>query len=224
MTYILLFALVPAFFLVLGNLIAMVRTPGESLESLFQHFAAGVVFSAVALELLPRLRETQDPLAAALGFIAGVIVMLLIERYAENAGFAVPVAVDLFIDGMLVAIGFVAGREGGFLLLAGLSMETFSLGLSMAPMMIKKGVSKLRTIMLAVGLGLAILVGAGAGYAASGISGPGLTAILGFGVAALLYLVTEELLAQAHKREDTPIVTASFFAGFLIPFLISYIR
>ena len=39
--------------------------------------------------------------------------------------------------------------------------------------------------------------------------------MLAFGVAALLYLVTEELLVEAHETEDTPLATATFFAGFL---------
>lgn len=39
---------------------------------------------------------------------------------------------------------------------------------------------------------------------------------LSFGAAALLYLVIEELLVEAHETKDTPIITASFFLGFLI--------
>lgn len=40
-------------------------------------------------------------------------------------------------------------------------------------------------------------------------------AILSFGLAALLYLVTEELLREAHEEGETRIGTALFFAGFL---------
>jgi ZIP family zinc transporter len=39
--------------------------------------------------------------------------------------------------------------------------------------------------------------------------------ILSFGLAALLFLVTEELLVEAHKEPETPISTALFFIGFL---------
>ena len=39
--------------------------------------------------------------------------------------------------------------------------------------------------------------------------------MLAFALAALLYLVTEELLAEAHETPDVPLVTALFFAGFL---------
>jgi ZIP family zinc transporter len=37
---------------------------------------------------------------------------------------------------------------------------------------------------------------------------------------ALLYLVTEELLVEAHEVPDRPWVTATFFAGFLVLLLL----
>ena len=39
---------------------------------------------------------------------------------------------------------------------------------------------------------------------------------------ALLYLVTEELLTEAHETEDTPLLTATFFAGFLLILVLSF--
>ncbi len=47
-------------------------------------------------------------------------------------------------------------------------------------------------------------------------------AILALTCAALLYLVTEELLVEAHKALDapeTPLTTAAFFVGFVVLFL-----
>ena len=32
---------------------------------------------------------------------------------------------------------------------------------------------------------------------------------------ALLYLVTEELLVEAHEKPDTPLISSMFFVGFL---------
>ena len=66
------------------------------------------------------------------------------------------------------------------------------------------------------GLTALLLAGAVAGTLAAGaLSGGALAGLLAFGVAALLYLVTEELLVEAHETEDTPLATATFFAGFL---------
>ncbi|HEV8177483.1 MAG TPA: hypothetical protein VGP44_07295 [Gemmatimonadales bacterium] len=42
-----------------------------------------------------------------------------------------------------------------------------------------------------------------------------LAAVLAFGAAALLYLVVEELLVEAHEEAETPLLGAMFFLGFL---------
>ena len=60
--------------------------------------------------------------------------------------------------------------------------------------------------------------GAGAAIAAAllgGLLGPWLAGVISFGLAALLYLVTEELLVEAHEVKETHPATAMFFVGFL---------
>jgi ZIP family zinc transporter len=42
-----------------------------------------------------------------------------------------------------------------------------------------------------------------------------ITGFLSFGLMALLYLVTEELLVEAHEKPDTPLISSMFFVGFL---------
>jgi zinc transporter, ZIP family len=215
-------ALVPVAVIVLGGCAAVLRPQGRPLISAFQHFAAGVVFSAVAIELLPRLHEIDQPLPMVAGFVAGVLAMMASRRWFEAAGALVPTAVDLFIDGLLIAIGLAAGTFGGMLLLAGLTVEGLSLGLASAPALVRQGAGNLKAIAIMGGLGLMILLGATAGYAVIGTSPPLLAAILGFGVAALLYLVTEDLLLEAHATSDTPAITATFFLGFLIPLVLAH--
>ncbi len=70
---------------------------------------------------------------------------------------------------------------------------------------------------------LALLVAAGETLGATllaGLSGPTLITVLAFGAAALLYLVTEELLTEAHEVPETGWGAASSFTGFLLLLLI----
>jgi ZIP family zinc transporter len=218
----LLYTLIPCFGLLAGAAYAVATAPPERLVSAFQHFAAGVVFAAVAVELLPQLQAHDSPIAMVFGFCLGVAAMLAAKLVFENAGIIIPVGIDLFIDGVLIALGFAAGVKGGIVLLAGLTLETLSLGLSSAPSLVRSGLSKARVVLLA-GVAGGIVVLAGAGFAVVGLSGSLLAGILGFGVAALLYLVTEELLTEAHEGADTPVITATFFAGFLLPLLFAWL-
>jgi zinc transporter, ZIP family len=221
--WLLICTLIPIAAIMTGGCAAVIRPQGKALVSAFDHFAAGAVFSAVAVELLPKLHEVDRPWSMILGFVAGVLVMLASKRWFEAAGALVPTAVDLFIDGLLIAIGLAAGRFGGMVLLAGLSLEALSLGLSSTPALVRRGATRVRAIATMGGLGLMILLGATAGYAAIGAAPPLMAAILGFGVSALLYLVTEELLFEAHDTPDTPLITATFFLGFLIPIVLAHL-
>jgi ZIP family zinc transporter len=219
--WLLVYTLAPVGAIVLGGCAAVVRSYGKGMVSAFQHFAAGVVFSAVAIELLPKLQEVDQPLPMIAGFLVGVLAMTASRQWFAAAGTLVPMAVDLFIDGLLIAIGLAAGRFGGMVLLAGLTIETLALGLSATPGLVRRGASKVKAVALMGAVGLMILLGAAAGYASVGAAPPVLAAILGFGVSALLYLVTEDLLVEAHATSDTPIVTATFFLGFLIPLVLA---
>lgn len=220
---VLAYTLIPCAGILVGSAAATARAPGERMISAFQHFAAGVVFAAVAVELLPQLHRLDSPITMIVGFVLGIATMLGVKALFENAGIVVPMTVDLLIDGLLIAVGFAAGVMGGMILLIGLTLETLSLGLSTAPALARRGMTRSRVFLLLGAVSLAILVGATAGHLIAGMSSAFLAGILGFGVAALLYLVTEELLSEAHEVPDTPVVTATFFAGFLVPIVIAVI-
>lgn len=240
---ILLYVSIPVLATILGGIIATFRPPGPRLTSAIQHFAAGVVFAAVATELLPEISAEHNNVAVIAGFLAGVGLMLgikwllerLIGREAHGpaavvtetesdkgadeespVGLVVTVAVDILIDGLLIGVGFAAGEEIGILLTVALTLELLFLGLAAAAALAADEIARSKIIAVVLGLAVLVLVGVAiGGFLLGGLSGPWLVTVLSFGAAALLYLVTEELLVEAHEREDTPWVTALFFAGFL---------
>ena len=131
-------------------------------------------------------------------------------------GLVTTVAIDMVIDGLLVGVGFAAGAEAGLVVTIALSLEVLFLVLATAAALVGAGASRGRVLATTAGLTALLLAGAVAGTLAAGaLSGGALAGLLAFGVAALLYLVTEELLVEAHETEDTPLATATFFAGFL---------
>lgn len=226
---ILSFTLVPLTATLLGGIIAAYRQPRDHWQSFFQHFAAGVVLAAVAGEVLPEVDKLHNSLGILLGFGLGVGFLLSLERFlsryeeaadSSTKGFptalVIIVGVDVFLDGLLMGSSFGAGERVGTLITAALTVELLFLGLSTAGAMAKGGASP-RTIITAtalivVGLALGALIG---GAFLSGFTGFWLEVVLSFGAAALLYLVVEELLTEAHQVTETPLLTASFFVGFL---------
>ena len=92
-----------------------------------------------------------------------------------------------------------------------------SLGLATASALGQEGASRARNLATVSGLALLFLVGGGAGATLlSSLSDEWLELVLSFGLAALLFLVTEELLTEAHEEAESPLLTAAFFGGFLI--------
>ena len=227
---ILAYTSLPVIATVIGGVIPTVRTPGPTVRSSIQHFAAGVVFAVVAAELLPDVKRAHAPTAIALSFAFGVVVMLGLRGLSwksEQAvrgrkgwpwGMLLPVGIDLLIDGLLLGIGFVAGAREGKLLAAALAVEGVSLGIATAATFMQAtGSGRWKTVAVVAALSLLFAVGTALGLTLlSGISGHTLGGVLAFGCAALLYLVTEELLVEAHEVAETTLATAMFFAGFLL--------
>ena len=230
---VLTFALIPAAAVILGGLLASFRAPGARLRSAVQHFAAGLLFAAVAGELLPQIMHpatsvASAPLAVVLGFALGIGLMLVVKHVTESAGqkgvnqteqpmrLLVTLGIDMAIDGLLVGLSFAAGAKQGFLLTVALGMEALFLGLSAAVALSKAQASRARIMTVVSSLAVLLLTGALVGASLSRqLSGAALEVVLSFGCAALLYLVTEELLVEAHEAPETPILTAMFFVGFV---------
>ena len=214
------YGIIPLLVAVLGAAIAVWRVPGPRVQSMVQHFAAGVVFAAAAGELLPDMLHDQGAiLPVVLGGMAGVALMLAIRaasaRMGEGSGLVVLTAIDVLIDGFVVSLGFIAGAGQGLLLTIALSIEVLFLGLTVAVAQQETGGSSRRALLVTAGVASLLPLGAVVGTLVfQGVPQAWLTGFFAFGLVALLYLVTEELLVEAHEQPDTPIATAVFFVGF----------
>ena len=203
------------------------RPPGQRLTSAIQHLAAGIVFAAAALELLPKERA-GSALPVIIGFAIGLALMLGLRVVAERLeasdegrgypkGLIVVSALDMVVDGVVLGIGFSAGEQTGVLLAVALTLEVLFLALSVSAAISRAGGRRLVALMVPAGLAVAMSVAAMLARPFLGNLGPfAFTVLLGGGTVALLYLVVEELLVEAHEVQETPLATAAFFAGFLL--------
>nr|WP_294900383.1 transporter [uncultured Pedobacter sp.] len=228
----LLLGLIPFGTILIGGLIAVFFKIAKTIQSAILHFAAGVVFSVVAVEILPDVVRIHRPLQIILGFLFGMILMLLLKFFItklenktkssiEKKSFPltlfIGIAIDVLIDGLLVGIAFSVGNKEGFLLTLAIGIELFSLGLATATSFREKAISKSRTILYIGLLGLVFLVSLALGLTLlHNIKDLMLEFILSFGLSALLFLVVEELLTEAHEVKESPWQTSAFFAGFLL--------
>lgn len=234
-----LYALIPVISILIGGMTGLFQKPSGAFRSSVLHFAAGVVFSVVAVELLPDVIKEHKPVEVGLGFGLGIATMLLIKYFAEKyeskskknsnttalpMGLLVALGMDMVIDGLLLGVGFAAGNTEGILLSVALAFEVYSLGLAVVLACSKSNISKQKNLFILFILGLAFFVGSVLGITLlSSLSQEMLELVLSFGLAALLFLVTEELLIEAHEEKETLLQTSMFFVGFLIFLLVGMV-
>ena len=272
--------LMPACAMMLLSLVAInVQVPVKIVSAL-QHLAAGIVLSAVAVELVPPILDAPDDLATTfgmtVGFVLGITLFLALGKFCSHdddddddaandadpsehkhtpystpgseaksrrsshtetklgmmreindhpmpeppfpVALAVAVGTDAAVDGLLIGISTTSGESAGLIIAIALTIEMGFLGLTFAATLRNQPHGRRALAICAPPLLLILggLVGGALGAALSA-SPPLHTGLLAFGVAALLYLVTEELLLEAHEsqpEEHIWWVDACFFLGF----------
>lgn len=219
---------IPALVASLGGVLAVFWNPSHQARSLIQHFAAGVVLAALAVEVLPELGREHAPGWVLIGsFTFGGLLMYFMKLWSIkleaqtshlsnsnfNYGLIIATFIDVAVDGFIIGAGFAAGGNTGLVLALGLSVELLFLGLSLVSDTIKGWRVVIMTVLLSSVVLACTLLG---NYLLVGASTNIISAILAFGVAALLYLVTDELLIEAHVIAEKPSSTLWLFAGFLV--------
>jgi ZIP family zinc transporter len=218
---------IPALVALGGGMLASVWKPSHDTRSLIQHFAAGVVLAALAVELLPDIANEHAPGPVLAGaFALGSLFMYGLKLWtlrlehraaaagtgASNTGLLLATFIHVATDGFIIGAGFAAGGETGTILALGLSVELLFLGLAL----VSDANAGWRIVAISGALGGTVLVFALAGnFLLTGASHAVIGGALAFSAAALLYLVTEELLMEAHTVEEKPFSTLVLFAGFL---------
>lgn len=235
------YSLIPVLFTILGAAAGVYVPVVQKLRAHVLHLAAGVVFAVVAVNLLPEIQRRALVIDVVLGFALGIATMVIVDKVldrirddddesdipdiARNAAkhgrielsLVTAVGIDFLLDGLLLGVGFAAGARIGILLALAEAAEQLSVGLALAGELTHSGVDRARVILIVSGLGSLVFVTAVLGATVlSGLTGGAMEIVLSFGLAALLYLVTEELLREAHEEKATSAGPLMFFAGFLL--------
>jgi ZIP family zinc transporter len=214
-----LFTLIPLTAVLIGSLAGVRSQPSDSLLSALQHLAAGVVLGAAAVEILPLVMQQGSPEATLVGGVLGIGVMLTLKAGESQSQGPVAmlgaISVDILIDGLVLGLAFVAGARAGLLMTIALTLEVLLLGLTVTSLLGKTIKSKVRIVLTTMTIALLLPLGVLVAGPVTHLPPVAITGFLSFGLMALLFLVTEELLVEAHETPVTPLISAMFFFGFL---------
>ena len=210
--------------------------PRPKFQKAMLGFAAGVMTAASVWSLLlPAIEQAQAEgrtpswLPAAAGMLLGVVFLAALdsllprlrrtprEDWRQNTLLMTAITLHNVPEGMAVGLAFALAAEGEGLagaaaLAMGIGIQNFPEGAAISLPLRQEGFSRSRafwggTLSGSVELVFGVLV-----VLAAGAVHPLMPWLLSFAAGAMLYVVVEELVPQAHSRAGT----CGFVGGFLV--------
>lgn len=224
------------------------KSMGELLQKALLGFAAGVMIAASVWSLLmPSIEMAENQgvtgwLPAAVGFLAGMGLLLLIDHFLPHQHIDNPnpegvpttmkkptmlifaVALHNLPEGMAVGVvlaGFLTGETGialaGVIVLAlGIAIQNVPEGAIISMPLVSSGLSRRKAFLYGFLSGVVEPLGALIMVACVGIMTPALPYILAFAAGAMMYVVVEELIPETQAGRHTNVGAIALAFGFVL--------
>ena len=223
--------------------IFLLRRPSERTEDAMLSAAAGIMLAATFFSLLlPALGQadeitTHKAFGVAIvgaGVLIGAGGLFAIyrmvphehfvlgregpdtERIARIWLFVIAITLHNFPEGMAVGVGFAGGMENGVPLAVGIGLQNIPEGFAVALSLVSVGNSVGRAFWVATLTGLVEPVGGAIGAAAVSLAEPMMPLILGMAAGAMLFVISDEIIPETHRRGYETVATFSLLGGFVV--------
>jgi len=218
--------------------VLFVKGISERLLDAMLGFAAGVMLAATAFSLLIPAIELGGVWAAILGLTAGAIFLDVMDRFIPHLHFIaghegpssvlqriwlliLAITLHNFPEGLAVGVSFGSGDIATAMVLAmAIALQNMPEGLAVALPLVREGYSRGRALWYATLSGLAEPVAGLFGVAAVTIARPMLPFGLAFAAGAMLFVVSDEIIPETHRRGYEREGTFGVVIGFLVMMLL----
>lgn len=234
----------------LGSAFAFFLQKGmpEWLQKILLGFAAGVMIAASVWSLLiPAAEQAADQgmipwLPPALGFMAGMVFLLLFDHFLPHLHLDNPVpegvsahlkkptmlifavALHNLPEGMAVGVvlaGYLSGDAsiallGVIALAIGIAVQNIPEGAIISMPLVSCGLSRPKAFLYGFLSGVVEPVGALIMIACVGLMTPLLPYVLAFAAGAMMYVVVEELIPEAQSGKHTNLGVMAVAVGFVL--------
>ena len=218
----------------IGGLIVLVRKPGEKLFVFLIGLASGLMIMLSFMELLYDSLNISGLFAAAVGFIAGTLVLffldiLLPHKHVVNekgiikpkmfrAGtlIAIGISIHNLPEGIAVATGYFFAPEIGLIIAIIIALHNIPEGMAIALPIRMSGASKWVAFRIALISGLAEPVGAVIALIFL-TAFPELTPFaLSFAAGVMVFITMDELIPIAHEHGHEHFTSFGLIIGFIL--------
>lgn len=211
----------------------------RNLERALLGFASGVMIAASIWSLLLpsiELAQEQDIIAwipASVGFILGVLFLMIVdyylltknhEKHTKHNMVSFAVTLHNIPEGMAVGVAFAAylasGNEGllaiAFALTIGIAIQNFPEGAIISLPLKAKGKTKKESFYKGVLSGIVEPIASLLTILLTTFITPLLPYFLAFSAGAMIYVVAEELIPEAHEKDKMKYDVIGLVVGFII--------
>jgi ZIP family zinc transporter len=232
-------AALPATSNFVGGLFADVLPTSKRVLGAALHIAVGVLLAIIALELLPRIMQTDPVWVALVSLMAGGGVFILTTRFIiylrkranpkahDQIAWIIffSTSIHLLGGGLMIGTSLTIDQQLGWVLSLSRVIAHLPQGFATLAEFKRHHASRRHRLLLSSSFFVPMLVGATAGYwLLSGQSDLIKLATLAFTTGLLLTSVVEKIIPEAHEIEDTPIANLIFILSFsLFALVLTYI-
>ncbi|MDI7276558.1 MAG: ZIP family metal transporter [Anaerolineae bacterium] len=210
------------------------RQPSARLFDAFLGFAAGVMLAATAFSLLVPSIELGGAGVAAVGLLLGAALLAVLDRAVPHLHavmgregpssalrrvwlFVLAVTLHNFPEGLGVGVAFGGGEFAtAFVLAIAIALQNLPEGLAVALPLLREGYSRPRALLIAAASGLVEPIAGVFGAAAVTLARPLLPLGLAFAGGAMLFVVSDEIIPETHRRGFEREATFGLIVGFVV--------
>lgn len=225
----------------LGGIIGcFIKNTSNKVSSSFLQLSAGVMTAVVCFDLLPEGFNLAGMEITLLGFVFGVITLLIIEdiirriqkktvkNNGENkklfrVGFLIFIGIMLhnLPEGLAIGAGFGVSVHMGLTLAIVIALHDIPEGIAIALPLRKAGTGFVKAAGLAFLSGVPTGIGALIGALVGGISEATVGISLGFAGGAMLYIVSGELIPESRDMYKGRFSVLAYIVGFIAGILVT---
>lgn len=201
-------------------------------------FSAGVMLAATFFSLLIPSINLGSIWIAILGIALGAAVLHLADRVIPHFHpalgtegpssrlskvwlFVLAITIHNFPEGLAVGVSFGSGDlAAGFVVAMAIGLQNMPEGLAVALPLLREGYSRRRSLWYGTLTGLIEPVGGILGIALVSVFHPVLPWALAFAAGAMIFVVSDEIIPESHRKGFEREATFGLIVGFIVMMLL----
>jgi ZIP family zinc transporter len=201
-------------------------------------FAAGVMLAASSFSLIVPAINSGGVWVTVAGLAIGASTIHIIDRFAPHQHFIygvegpssrlarlwlfiIAITIHNFPEGMAVGVSFGGGDvTRGIIIATAIGLQNMPEGLAVAFPLVRENYSRMKSLWYATLTGLVEPIGGFLGSALVSIIRPILPWGLAFAAGAMIFVVSDEMIPESHRKGFEREATFGLIIGFMIMMLL----